>query len=149
MFGDLGNDQLNGGVGNDVLVGGDDNDWLQKSAGSDLLIGGAGADTLGLGDGNTLAIAGSTTFDLDPAGLSAILAEWSNSRHTLATRIASLRGVNPPGNRVNGSYFLSESGAQPTVLTDSDVDSLTVLSGRDWWLADLARDLVVVRKPKK
>ena len=148
LFGDLGNDQLNGGDGNDVLVGGDGHDWLQKSTGSDLFIGGAGADTLGRSDGPTLAISGSTAFDLDPVGLSAILAEWVNTRHNLAARIASLRGSSPPANRLNGNYFLTESGTQATILADSDVDSLAVLSGRDWWLADLSRDVVNVANPK-
>ena len=129
-----------------MLVGGDGNDSLQGVSGKDLLIGGAGGDTFARSTGNALSIAGSTAFDLDPAALSAILAEWANPRHSLAQKIASLQGVNPPANRLNGSQFLITSGAAATVFDDAESDWLNTTISRDWWLVDLARDRVSTRK---
>ncbi|WP_415831014.1 type I secretion C-terminal target domain-containing protein, partial [Castellaniella denitrificans] len=52
LIGGSGDDTLKGGVGDDVLIGGAGNDVLQGGDGDDVLIGGAGNDTLigGLGD---------------------------------------------------------------------------------------------------
>jgi RTX calcium-binding nonapeptide repeat (4 copies) len=44
LSGGDGNDQLQDGGGDSVLVGGDGNDLLQSNRGSDLLIGGSGMD---------------------------------------------------------------------------------------------------------
>jgi Ca2+-binding RTX toxin-like protein len=49
---------LEGGNGNDVLIGGAGNDTLDGGAGNELLIGGAGNDTLDGGAGNELLIGG-------------------------------------------------------------------------------------------
>lgn len=51
MFGEGGNDLLDGGIGNDTLVGGEGNDSLYGGAGDDVLSGDAGADLLDGGDG--------------------------------------------------------------------------------------------------
>jgi uncharacterized repeat protein (TIGR01451 family) len=147
LFGDLGDDALNGGAGNDVLVGGDGNDWLQGGGGSDVLIGGAGADTLAKNTGSALQIAGSTSHDLHVAALQAILAEWANTKHTLAAKRASLPGLR--SDRRNGNYFLISSGSQATVFQDNAADRLNTVQGRDWWLLDGVLDLVVISKKKK
>src|SRR5262249_28390779 len=47
---------VNGGDGNDVLIGGPGNDTLNGGAGDDLLIGGAGIDALDGGTGNNIVI---------------------------------------------------------------------------------------------
>ena len=52
LNGDAGDDRLFGGIGNDRLNGGDDNDRLFGEAGKDLLIGGDGNDILNGGDDN-------------------------------------------------------------------------------------------------
>ena len=51
IYGDGGNDSLNGGVGNDTLYGGVGDDSLSGVGGNDILIGGFGADRLGGGTG--------------------------------------------------------------------------------------------------
>jgi len=49
---------LNGGNGNDTLIGGDDKDTLNGGAGNDTLIGGGGNDTLNGGDGDDTLFGG-------------------------------------------------------------------------------------------
>ena len=46
LFGDSGNDNIFGGVGNDTIIGGTGNDNLYGKAGNDILIGGLGSDKL-------------------------------------------------------------------------------------------------------
>ena len=45
MYGDAGDDYLNGGSGNDILEGGTDNDTLDGGTGTDTMSGAAGNDT--------------------------------------------------------------------------------------------------------
>jgi Ca2+-binding RTX toxin-like protein len=47
---------MDGGDGNDVLVGSDDNDTLSGAAGDDVLVGGPGRDILDGGTGNNIVI---------------------------------------------------------------------------------------------
>jgi Ca2+-binding RTX toxin-like protein len=56
LFGEGGNDTLNGGTKNDRLYGGSGNDTLNGNAGNDILDGGAGNDTLVGGAGDDLYI---------------------------------------------------------------------------------------------
>jgi Ca2+-binding RTX toxin-like protein len=51
LFGNYGNDELNGGKGNDMLDGGVGNDELEGGEGNDMLIGGVGNDKLDGGEG--------------------------------------------------------------------------------------------------
>jgi Ca2+-binding RTX toxin-like protein len=61
-----GNDQLFGGLGNDVLTGGAGNDMLHGGAGDDTLTGGTGIDQLFGGEGNdTFVVASSGGDDRD------------------------------------------------------------------------------------
>lgn len=55
LFGENGNDTLNGNEGDDILNGGSGNDILLGGDGDDLLIGGSGADSLTGGDGVDVA----------------------------------------------------------------------------------------------
>ncbi|MDO9107223.1 MAG: calcium-binding protein [Methylovulum sp.] len=52
LFGDAGNDMIEGGWGNDVIDGGDDNDALDGERGDDTVFGGSGEDLLLGGEGN-------------------------------------------------------------------------------------------------
>lgn len=63
LNGDAGNDSLNGGVGDDTLGGGDGNDTLIGHTGNDSLDGGAGAD-IGVGGFGDDSILGGTGRDL-------------------------------------------------------------------------------------
>ena len=58
MYGDGGNDSLNGGAGNDVLYGGEGNDTLYGNAGNDILDGDTGNDWLYGGNGDDTYIFG-------------------------------------------------------------------------------------------
>ncbi len=56
MFGDKGQDTLNGGLGDDSLQGGVGNDVISGKRGNDLLNGGAGRDTLFGGQGDDVLV---------------------------------------------------------------------------------------------
>ena len=58
LFGDEGNDYLNGGDGNDYLYGGDGDDRLYGGTGDDILYGDAGNDTLYGGAGDDILYGG-------------------------------------------------------------------------------------------
>jgi Ca2+-binding RTX toxin-like protein len=78
-----------------VLVGGDGDDILKGSSKRDVLIGGLGHDRI-FGARNTdWLVSGHTAYDLDPAALAAIAAEW-NSRRPAATRLANFRSGDSP-----------------------------------------------------
>ncbi|MDR2549438.1 MAG: putative Ig domain-containing protein [Desulfobulbus sp.] len=62
LFGEGGNDTLNGGMGDDILYGDEGNDTLMAGAGNDTLYGGADDDYLNGGPGNDL-LAGGTGND--------------------------------------------------------------------------------------
>jgi Ca2+-binding RTX toxin-like protein len=52
LFGEAGNDYIDGGIGNDHLDGGADSDILLGGEGNDTLVGGLGADKMSGGGGN-------------------------------------------------------------------------------------------------
>ncbi|HTQ39322.1 MAG TPA: Ig-like domain repeat protein [Pirellulales bacterium] len=130
-----------GGAGNDniqispnirlpaVLDGGAGNDWLVGGAGRNILIGGAGTDTLQGGKNDDIMIGGSSTFEGDAKSLNYLMAEW-NSADSLAVRENDLNGTGG-GSGANGEVFL-EIGS--TVLNDSVVDQLFGNGGHDWTL---------------
>jgi Ca2+-binding RTX toxin-like protein len=128
LFGQAGDDQLRGGGGNDVLVGGAGKDGLFGNAGRDLLIGGAGGDNLSGGAGDDILVAGSTTFDNDPASLCSLLQEWGRTDRTYAQRVSAIRN----GGGLNGATKLSSAN----LIADSVVDVLKGDSGNDLFFAN-------------
>ena len=58
LYGDGGNDTINGGAGNDALYGGTGNDYLYGNDGDDILDGGEGNDYLNGGNGNDTYVFG-------------------------------------------------------------------------------------------
>jgi Ca2+-binding RTX toxin-like protein len=138
LYGDAGDDRLKGGGGSNVLVGGDGDDLLVGGGGRDLLIGGAGADRLIGNGGDDILVGGTTSYDLDPSALGAIMAEWT-SGHDFATRTANLTDTGTGLlSRLNGDYFLLDSGTGQTVFNDASHDTLTGSAGSDWYFAGLA-----------
>ncbi len=133
-----GDDFLIGSRGPDVLLGGSGDDRLYGGLGRDVLIGGLGHDRLsGEGRGDLL-IAGTTIYDADVGALLAIQAEWASPR-PLETRAANLRGTGS-GPRANGEVFLRAAATadQPaTVLDDAASDVLVGQRAADWYFADL------------
>jgi Ca2+-binding RTX toxin-like protein len=73
ILGNGGNDTINGGAGNDTLNGGAGNDNINGDAGNDVLIGGTGNDILNGGAGNDSLSGGAGKDSLDGgAGLDSI-----------------------------------------------------------------------------
>ncbi|MBA4067657.1 MAG: hypothetical protein C0501_28925 [Isosphaera sp.] len=134
---------LDGGAGDDVLVGGDDPHVLLGGAGTDtlvagrgrgVLVGGAGADTVAAKRGaGAVLVGGGTVHDADEAALAALLAEWASGRD-LRTRIANLTDGTGSPDRENGDAFLSvgslvDDGAEDLLAGDSELDWFRALPG--------------------
>ena len=118
-----------------MLQGGDGDDLLVGGSGRDLLIGGDGADRLVGNGGDDILIGGRTVYDTYDAALCAIMDEWASARD-YGTRVANLQGLGS-GPRLNGNFFLTTGGTNPSVLTDGAPDTLTGSSGLDWYFASL------------
>ncbi len=127
LFGEAGNDTLNGGSGSDILIGGAGNDVLNGNGGRDMLFGGAGADKLNGGAGDDILYGSASTIDGDYAALGAIQKEWLRKDATYAQRAARITGA--PGG-LNGTTFLKS----PVVAVDSDIDVLTGGADNDLFL---------------
>jgi Ca2+-binding RTX toxin-like protein len=145
LFGESGNDLLDGGAGGDVVSGGDGIDLLNGGSGRDLLIGGLGNDLLLGGGGDDLLIGGTTAHDDSVAALAQVQAEWTSSRPH-AVRVANLKSGSGSPDRLNGDAFL-QSGA--TVFDDDAVDVLFGGSDRDWFFRPPSRrrDLIADAAP--
>jgi Ca2+-binding RTX toxin-like protein len=121
-------ENVNGGAGDDVLIGNSLANQLFGNGGRDILIGGLGADILNGGVGDDILIGGSTTFDGDVAftALNAIMSEWTTYQ-LYATRRLHLLGLLDGG--LNGASKLTNSTVQP----DVDLDKLTGGNDTDWF----------------
>jgi hypothetical protein len=129
MLGGIGNDTL---TGFGALVGGADNDILRASGGRSLMIGGAGTDSLVSQFGNDILIGGTTDHDANPTALRALRAEW-NQNIDASTRIARLAGLAAGG--LNGGYLLVSDAVRPgTVHNDFAVDKYSNNNASDWLL---------------
>jgi Ca2+-binding RTX toxin-like protein len=129
LFGEAGNDVLDGGAGDDVVLGGAAIDLLSGGGGRDLLIGGLGVDLLLGGGGDDVLIGGSTAHDDSSAALALIQAEWTSSRPH-AVRVANIRDGAGSPDRLNGAAFLQLAA---TVFDDDAIDILFGGSDRDWF----------------
>lgn len=125
IMGDAGNDVIRGRGHADVLVGGDDDDILIGDRGRDVMIGGTGADELHGGLRGDLMIGSGTDFDDDAESLLAILAEWT-SRKPIDERIANLT-TNGVG--TDEDIVLDDT----TVDDDEETDKFFGYYGHDWF----------------
>jgi parallel beta-helix repeat protein len=123
LDGGAGDDTLIGGRRGDVLVGGAGDDALLGNKGNDALFAGPGADSLDGGSGSDLLVSGATSYDADGVSLTAIGAAWL--RGSYARKIALLRAGAPGVPALNAS----------TILTDTDADTLTGGASTDWFFA--------------
>jgi hypothetical protein len=119
---------VNGSIGNDLLVGDANANILVGGTGRNVIIGGAGGDTLDASraTGDNILIGGTTDFDSNPAALKAIFAEWTRTDLSYRDRFSDLTsGTNGQGatplNQVNGQLILLTSS---TVHVDSSPDTL-------------------------
>jgi uncharacterized delta-60 repeat protein len=127
LFGGAGRDLINGEHGADVLLGGADEDLLYGDEENDILIGGTGRDALLGGPGEDILIGGTTAYDADAAALESLRAEWASSG-SIAVRIDHVRN----GGGLNGTSALT-TGAGGTVFDDDAMDFLTNDQDRDWF----------------
>ncbi len=123
MYGGDGNDKLNAGNGNDILVGGLGNDQLGGGAGRDLLIGGAGTDHLTGNADDDILIGSATIHDSNFAALQAIMKEWNRLDLAVGLRINHLKS----GGGLNGLFLLDDAA----ILNDGLADLLAGGSGND------------------
>jgi RHS repeat-associated protein len=126
LFGDAGNDSLNGGNGHNIQVGGDGDDKLIGGNDRDLLIGGAGLDQIVGNGGDDILVAFATAFDQQPHALCHIMEEWSRTDVSYQTRINHLQN----GGGFNDQYLFTSN----SILSDATQDMLTGSSGSDWFL---------------
>ena len=88
IVGGDGNDFIRGGAGDDVISGGEGNDYLFGRSGDDILIGGNGSDLLFGNAGDDLLIAGTTDNDSDFDSLDLAIEAWTTG--DLANTLAEL-----------------------------------------------------------
>jgi Ca2+-binding RTX toxin-like protein len=130
MYGEAGNDTINGGLGHDVMVGGEGNDSLSGNQGKDLLIGGNGSDFLSGQNGDDILVASKSDYD-DPAiansrtALNDIRTVWIGAG-AYNLRVASIRAG------VGGTQNAKLSDT--TINNDGAFDQLFGGSESDWFL---------------
>ena len=157
-WGGMGNDDIKGGSGNDIILGesGDDNLW--GGNGRDLILGGSGADKIHGDQLDDILVGGFTafeaefnqsapsafsaasrlTFENQRLALEAILSEWGSNR-TYSQRRDNIRGTST-GARDNANYFLKVDDnvmTNNTVFEDDAKDTLWGDQGTDWFFANL------------
>jgi Ca2+-binding RTX toxin-like protein len=129
-------ENVEGGAGNDVLIGDSGTNYLYGRGGRDLVIGGSGGDVIYGDEGEDLLIGGSTDHDANDLALLTILGEWTRGDRTYAQRMENLTN----GGGRNGDYRLDST----TVHEDADSDTLRGGADLDWFFVsdeDLTPDL--------
>jgi hypothetical protein len=141
LDGGAGNDVILGGAGADVLLGGAGNDQLYGRGGRDILIGGTGADQLyghepgqtQLGSDQDILIGDSTVYDSDLAALARLVDRWAGSG-TYSQRVSALlSGVGVPALNTT------------KVIFDNAVDRLTGGWDQDWFFRLNNQDVLTDR----
>ena len=131
LYGDAGDDVLNGGAGHDVVLGGAGDDLLIGQSGRDVMIGGVGADRILGNAGEDILIAGYVELAdgaaLEPV-LDAVMNRWT-SEDDWEVRYDDVK-----------SDFLVTDGENATVFDDDAKDVITGSAGTDWCFAQLDGD---------
>ncbi|MFM8175540.1 MAG: hypothetical protein ACKN81_18525, partial [Pirellulaceae bacterium] len=132
------NDVLRGSLTRGMVINGSGGvDQVYGGNGRDILIGGAAADQVFGGGGDDILVGGRVSFDGVIAGLLAVRREWLRTDLGYIERRANLRGETTGG--LNGTYYLrsrtSSSDPLPgTLPEDNVVDALLGQLDRDWFL---------------
>ncbi len=126
LIGNASANRLDGKGGKDLVMGGAGDDWLSGGAGNDIVIGGTGGDRLEGDADDDLMIGGSTTFDANVPVLSSMRDLWGNPGMSYQQRIDELRTVGVGGYRLDTSH----------VLPDGANDWLSGGTGQDWFWVD-------------
>lgn len=133
LDGGAGNDLIVGGGGNNVLLGGPGTDFVFGRGGRDILIGGDGRDLLSGFAGDDILIGGRTAHDGNTTALLQILGVWTNA-DSYEDRVAAIKA---------GTGGVPKLDAT-TVFDDAVFDLMFGLAGRDWFWSfapDLTLDL--------
>jgi hypothetical protein len=118
---------VDGGAGNDILVGDGNANTLIGGDGRNILIGGGGADSLQGGKDDDILIDGTTNYDNDLTALAALMSEWSRGDADYARRVDHLQN----GGGQNGDTLLNSK----TTQGDGAADTLTGGAGLDLFRA--------------
>jgi Ca2+-binding RTX toxin-like protein len=138
LIGDAAANQLTGNGGNDFLLGAGGIDTLLGNAGRDILVGGSGADRLEGGGDDDILIGGLLSFlnesngVVDLPALTAIRAEWTRTDLVGTPPQVYQQRVNHLtfGGGLNGVYVLNGT----TVSDDGESDTLLGGNGLNWLL---------------
>jgi Ca2+-binding RTX toxin-like protein len=116
-----GHDDINGGGGPNVLLGGEGDDRVTGGSNHDILVGGEGADRIVGNGGDDILIAGTLGGAADPIDqldfLLALVVEWEAERDRTILRPKLIIGG------------------------DDDEDRLTGSAGFDWFFFELGEDV--------
>jgi hypothetical protein len=124
---------VNGGQGNNILVG-NGNNILRGGSGRDILISGGGTSTLQAGSGEAILIGAHYLFDTNPVALGHLMAEWShtydpiNPLHDYQIRVGHLEH----GGGLNDPFLLNSA----TVVPQPGTTTLTTGGGLDFLITD-------------
>ena len=110
LVGGTGDDELDGGRGDDVLIGGTGDDDLKGSAGADLLIGGQGDDAVSGGDDDDWLYGDDMEADWEPAP------EFQKLDDTV-TEAALIKLIGPEAEDI----IRLETEAPPVDITQSEI----------------------------
>jgi hypothetical protein len=117
--------QVDGGSGNDIIVGAGAGILIQAGSGNDLIIGGGRSVTIEGGSGQDLIIDGTTTYDANAAALKALEAYWSDTSIAFSILVSQLSGAGTP----TGHYKLTHA-----TVTHAAASDTVVLNSTDDWL---------------
>src|SRR5262249_26152135 len=136
---------VNGSIGNDILVGDGNANVLVGGTGRNLIIGGAGADQLFGGGDENIQIGGSTAYDGNLTALQAIIKEVNRTDRTFHKRREDLAN----GGGLNGSFVLNvdPTPGPVTVFDDGAGDVLTAGGSLDWFIVHKKADVINNRQP--
>jgi phospholipase C len=134
IFTGNGNDEIQTGSGNSIVVGGNGDNQINGGAGRNILIGGTGNSEITETGGQAILIGGVTSYDSNAEALTAIENEWA-SADDLATRVLKIRsGVSQDGAKT--LYHLGND----TVFANGFVNQLSGDLGMNWFFADPTKD---------
>ena len=133
---------VTGSRGNDLIVGSTQPNTLIGGTGRNIVIGGGGTDAITGGGGDNILIAGTTAYDLIPAALDALVAEWTRTDVSFEKRVSDLMTGNKGS--LNGQYTLDKK----SVVSDDSPDVVTGGGGLDWFFVTNFDDTVENRKPQ-
>jgi phospholipase C len=135
IFAGNGNNVIQTGNGNTVVVGGRGNNVIEGGIGRDILIGGIGNTNIDAGAGQSILIAGTTAYGQNAEAYLTLESEWA-STDSLATRAALIgAGVGSKGNQ----FALNSE----TVFANLHHNLLKGGSGMNWYFANLVNDHIL------